>query len=200
MYWGYPMTIDANRLQKLLHEHLCKDVKFVTRPYDGALILDTKFAFPDGDRYLIHVADSPTGEGNIRLSDRGETLMHMSYVHDDIDFFYNGVQGELLEQIMGETGLKWNETGGAICLDTTPENLSEAVFQFGLGLTRIYDMTLLSEFNAITEYYNKSNETISSRADNSVDERQPDKSNVIDFNIHATFEHISETMQQKKIG
>ena len=34
--------------------------------------------------------------------------------------------------------------GGAFCLDTSPERLPEAIFNFGQALTRIYDLTLLS--------------------------------------------------------
>lgn len=142
------MTIEVETLQALLHEGLCRDVKFVHRPGDGDLLLETYFQFPDGDRYVIHVIDSPTDEGGIRLSDRGETLMHISH-ECDLSFFMGGAPGHLLKRVMQEAGLKWSETGGEFCLDTTPEKLSEAVFQFGRGLTKVYDLTLLARFGPI---------------------------------------------------
>ncbi len=128
---------DASALQKLLCERLCEDVKLQRRP-DGALMLRTPFRFPDGDGYPIHVSEAPAG--GLRLSDRGHTLMHASYEHD-VDSFMEGSPGMLLERIMGECGLQWD--GGAFCLDTTPEQLTDAAFRFGQALTRIYDLASL---------------------------------------------------------
>ena len=39
------------------------------------------------------------------------------------------------------------------CFDTSPERLSEAVFQFGQALTRVYDLTLLSRSNLGSTFY-----------------------------------------------
>ena len=78
-----PMNLDTGALQRLLCERLCEDVRLAERP-DGALMLHTHFEFPDGDRFPIHV--SWAGAGGVRLSDRGHTLMHVSYDHD-IDSF-----------------------------------------------------------------------------------------------------------------
>ena len=50
----------------------------------------------------------------------------------------------LLERIMGECGLQWD--GGAFCLDTTREQLTDAAFRFGQALTRIYDLASLHEW------------------------------------------------------
>ena len=44
------MPIDADALQRLLCERLCEDVQLTERP-DGALMLRTRFEFPDGDRF-----------------------------------------------------------------------------------------------------------------------------------------------------
>ena len=97
------------------------------------------FQFPDGDRYTIHLSETLPGE--LRLSDRGHTLMHISYEHD-VDSLLDGVLGSHLERIMGESGLRWD--GGAVCLDTRVEHLPEAIFTFGQALTRVYDLTLHS--------------------------------------------------------
>lgn len=148
------MTIQVETLQPLLHEGLCRDIKFVHRPYDGALILQTYFAYPDGDYYRIHVTDSPTDEGGIRLSDLGHTEEELSYHCLDFNFFFEGAMGEILERVMKEAGLKWGEKGQEFCLDTTPENLPQAVFQFVQGITRIYDLTFLSRYELINRRIN----------------------------------------------
>ena len=41
------MNIDLDSLRKLLRERLCEDVQVVPRP-DGALMVRTRFRFPDG--------------------------------------------------------------------------------------------------------------------------------------------------------
>ena len=76
--------------------------------------------------------------------------MHLSYEHD-IDSFMDGTRGMLLERIMGESGLQWD--GGALCFDTIPDRLPEAVFQFGQALTRVYDLTFLSRSNIGSTFY-----------------------------------------------
>lgn len=132
------MTLNVEALEKLLCEMLCQEVAVERRP-DNALMIRTQFEFPDGDRYPIHLSETKSGE--LRLSDRGHTLMHMSYEHD-VDSFLDGPRGMLLKRIMSESGLQWD--GGAFCLDTSPEGIADAIFRFGQALTRIYDLTLLS--------------------------------------------------------
>ena len=141
------MTLNLDALRTLLCERLCEDVKVAQRP-DGAMMLQTHFEFPDGDRYPIHLSEAPSG--GLRLSDRGHTLMHISYEHD-IDSFMDGTWGMLLERIMGESGLDWD--GGAFRFDTSPERLPEAIFSFGQALTRVYDLTLLSRSNVGSTFY-----------------------------------------------
>ena len=143
------MTINPDALRNLLCERLCEDVRVDARP-DGALMLRTHFEFPDGDRYPIHLSEAASG--GLRLSDRGHTLMRISYEHD-VDSFMDGTRGMLLERIMGETGLSWDGEAGAFCLDTAPERLPEAIFTFGQALTRVYDLTLLSRTNVGSTFY-----------------------------------------------
>ena len=78
--------------------------------------------------------------------------MHISYDHD-VDSFLDGTRGMILERIMGETGLHWDGSRGALCFDTAPERLPEAVFAFGQALTRVYDLTLLSRSNVGSTFY-----------------------------------------------
>ena len=141
------MNIDLDSLRNLLCERLCEDVRVERRP-DGALMVRTRFEFPDGDGFPIHLSEAPAG--GFRLSDCGHTLMHVSYEHD-VDSFLDGTRGMLLERIMGESGLCWN--GGAFCLDTAPERLPEAIFRFGQALTRVHDLTLFSRSNVGSTFY-----------------------------------------------
>ena len=141
------MTIDEQALRDLLCERLCQDVGIDRRP-DGALMLRTQFRFPDGDGFPIHLSEAPAG--GLRLSDRGHTLMHISYDHD-VDAFMDGTRGALLERIVAESGLE--REGGAFCLDTPADKLTEALFQLGQALTRIYDLTFLSRSRVGSTFY-----------------------------------------------
>lgn len=153
------MALDTKALQRLLCERLCADVQVTTRP-DGALMLRTHFEFPDGDRFPIHVSE--TGVGGVRLSDRGHTLMHISYDHD-VDAFLDGTRGQMLERIVGETGV--DRDGGVFHLDTSIERLPEAIFRFGQALTRIHDLTFLSRSQVKSTFYDDLAELLKSLID-----------------------------------
>ena len=141
------MTLDAEALQDLLCSRLCEDVGVVERP-GGDLMLRTHFKFPDGDGFPFHLSEAPSG--GLRLSDLGHTLMHISYEHD-IDAFLSGTRGLLLERIVGESAISYDE--GVFAVETSAERLPEALFNFGQALTRIYDLTLLSRSNVGSTFY-----------------------------------------------
>ena len=141
------MTLNAQALKDLLCARLCEDVGVIERP-DGELMLRTHFKFPDGDGYPFHLAEAPAG--GLRLSDHGHTLMHISYEHD-IDAFLGGTRGMLLERIVGESSMSYDE--GVFTVETSAERLPEAIFDFGQALTRIYDLTLLSRSNVGSTFY-----------------------------------------------
>ena len=143
------MKFNPDSLGKLLGERLCEEVQVEARP-DGMLMVRSSFAFPDGDRFPIRLSEVP-GEG-LRLSDQGHTLMHMSYEHD-VDSFMDGPRGMLLDRVLGETGLTWDQ--GAFCFDTTPERLSESLFAFGQALMCIYDLTLFSRAHSASTFYDE---------------------------------------------
>ena len=177
------MTLNIGALKKLLCERLCEDITIDRRP-DGELMVRTRFEFPDGDRYPIYLSEGPSG--GLRMSDRGHTLMHISYEHD-IDSFMDGTRGMLMERIMGESELQWD--GGAFCFDTTPERLSEAIFNFGQALTRIYDLTLLSRSNIGSTFYDDLADLLSTFVDENNIQRdyQPEVPNarayLVDYRI-----------------
>ena len=141
------MTLNTEALRDLLCARLCEDVGVIARP-DGELMLRTHFTFPDGDGYPFHLAEAPSG--GLRLSDHGHTLMHISYEHD-IDALLTGTRGMLLDRIVGESGLSYEE--GVFAVETSAEQLPEAIFNFGQALTRIYDLTLFSRSNVGSTFY-----------------------------------------------
>lgn len=141
------MSLEPERLERRLCERLCEQVRLTVRP-DGALMLRTRFEFPDGDRFPLHVSETLTG--GVRLSDRGHTLMHMSYDHD-IDAFLRGSRGLLLERLVRETGI--SQDGGEFFVECPANDLPYAVFQLGQALTRIYDLTLLSRSRVKSTFY-----------------------------------------------
>ncbi len=141
------MTLDAEALREFLCARLCEDVGVIARP-DGEVMMRTHFKFPDGDGFPFHLAEAASG--GLRLSDRGHTLMHISYEHD-IDSFLSGPRGMLLERIVGESNLSYED--GVFAIDTSTEGLTEAIFDFGQALTRIYDLTLLSRSNVGSTFY-----------------------------------------------
>ena len=135
-----------DELQRRLCDQLCAAVRVERRP-DGQLMLGAEFEFPDGDRYPIYLSEEP---GGVRLSDKGDTLMRISYDHD-IDAFLAGSRGLLVERILGEERV--GQDGGVFYLDTPTDRLSDALFRYGRALTRIYDLTLHSRSRAASTFY-----------------------------------------------
>ncbi len=180
------MTINAEALQELLCQRLCEDV-VLDRRSDGDLMLRTHFQFPDGDNLPIHLSQAPNG--GTRLSDRGHTLMHISYDHD-VDTFMDGTRRALLERIVAESGLQQQQ--GAFYLDTLPEQLPAALFQLGQALTRIYDLTFLSRSNVGSTFYDDLADCLSNLVDESKIKRdyQPNVPNsdayTVDYRIEGS--------------
>ncbi len=141
------MPLDVRAMERRLCEQLCSDVRFVTRP-DGSLMLRTGFEFPDGDRFPIHVAE--LAPGAVRLTDRGHTLMHLSYDHD-MDMFFRGARGALLDQIVAESNI--DREGAVLSVNTTIEELPATLFRYGQALTRIYDLGFLSRSGIRSTFY-----------------------------------------------
>ncbi|MDE2984923.1 MAG: DUF1828 domain-containing protein [Gemmatimonadota bacterium] len=135
------MAINPDDLQRRLCDQLCASVCVERRP-DGELMLQADFEFPDGDRYPIYLSEAP---GGVRLSDRGDTLIRISYDHD-IDAFLAGSRGRLIERILGEEEV--DQDRGVFHLDAPIDRLSDALFRYGRALTRIYDLPLHSRSRA----------------------------------------------------
>ena len=153
------MVLDFPLLEKTLCERLCAKVAVHKRD-DGTLMLDTPFTFPDGDQYPIYLTETRTG--GVVLSDQGHTLMHISYEHD-VDAFLEGTRAALLEQVVREAGMR--ERAGVFSVEVAPEQLAEAVFQFGQALTKVYDLTFLSRAHVASTFYEDPKATLFSMID-----------------------------------
>ena len=82
------MTMDIDALRNKMCERLCEDIGIDEAP-DGRLMLRSQFQFADGDRFTMCVSE--VGPSELRLSDLGDTLMHISY-DQDIDRFTSGTR------------------------------------------------------------------------------------------------------------
>ena len=141
------MALDQVQLEKLLCERLCAEVR-IHRREDDVLMMESPFTFPDGDHFPIYLSE--TAAGGVKLSDRGHTLMHVSYEHD-VELFYEGARASLREQIVRESGIEEDE--GIFSIETPPDQVAGALFRFGQALTKIHDLTFLSRERVASTFY-----------------------------------------------
>lgn len=127
------MALDLDAADRLLNE-LPEGVRFSRRP-DGALMLRTQFAFPDGDRLPITVTE--TEDGYLRLSDRGHTVMHASYDHG-VDALFVGENRTRLEGILRKAGVEQHH--GALRVDTCAKDLADAVLRLGQAAMSVFEL------------------------------------------------------------
>lgn len=121
-------------------------VRIVERP-GNVLMLESPFTFPDGDHFPIYLSETA---GGIELSDRGHTLMHVSYDHD-VDSFYAGARSTLREQIVRESGIM--EEHGVFSLEVPRDQVAAGLFRFGQALTRIFDLAPLGGDRVASTFY-----------------------------------------------
>lgn len=123
-----------NYLETLSHQfnrHLAFREK---RP--GVTQLFVPLFHPDGDMVDIFLESSPMGEGFVRVTDAGATLMRLSYSYD-ID---SENKERIFQRILGEAQLRAEE--GEIFLDAPLDALYPAILQFGQGIGKVSAMRL----------------------------------------------------------
>ena len=111
-------------------------------------MLESPFTFPDGDHYPIHLTETPGG--GVKLSDRGHSLMHVSYEHDG-DSFHECATASLRGQIVRESGI--DEEEGIFSMDAPPDQVAPAPFGFGQALTGIHDPPFPSRDRMASTFY-----------------------------------------------
>ncbi len=88
----------------------------------------------DGDMVDIYLHDSPRGEGYIRISDFGMTLMRLSYTYD----VNTDARQRIFDSILINNGVKNND--GSLYLDTSMNMLCESILQFAGCVQKVCNM------------------------------------------------------------
>lgn len=141
------MNFNIEKLQDKLCELMCSEIRLFPKN-DRLTIVQTPFYFPDGDPYQIYIKEMPGGF--IRLTDMGQTMMHLSY-ENDLDKFRSGTRWCLFQQILAELFVE--EENGEFYVDTAIEGLGSAIFRLGQTLTKINDLTFLNRARAESTFY-----------------------------------------------
>ena len=131
------MDFKIEQIEHDLCRAFCADFN-VKRISNGSLFVSTPFSFPDGDAFSFYIDKISTG--GIRISDKGTTMMHLSYEYD-VDIFIEGNRGRIFDQILSEFDVKNDD--GEIYIDTYESNIATAIITLGQTLTRILDLTFL---------------------------------------------------------
>lgn len=135
--------------EKTLCAQFCAQIKLHRRD-NGMVLLETPFAYPDGDQYPLYLSETATG--GLRISDGGHTLMHLSY-ENDVDKFFEGSRSILLNQIIAEQSISYDEASGNFFLECAPTQLAVAAFRLGQAITRVYDLTFLNRSRVASTFY-----------------------------------------------
>lgn len=129
---------------------------------EGLFALQTPFYFPDGDAYSLFLERTP--EGNLRLSDKGHTLMQVSYYHD-VETLLKGTRYPLLVQAVERCGLSYHPTYGEIYKEVRPDELLPEIFSFGKAITSLFDLGYLSRERVKSTFYEDLDELVQENYD-----------------------------------
>lgn len=143
------MNLDVTSTSAVLSRNLVAAVRLHDRP-DGTVYVETPFAFSDGDLYSIYLR--PSRAGGIRVTDRGHTLMHLSYLMD-VDTIRDGAKGRAFDQVLREQGL--SEQEGELYVEGPLDELVEMVFRFSHGVSRIADISFLNRIRTESVFYDQ---------------------------------------------
>lgn len=113
----------------------------------------------DGDHATIYLYDRGAGW---KLSDRGSTLMRLSY-ENDIDKILDGNRGDIFKTILSESGLTHNN--GELYLETSKSDLIQGLFNIAQGLNRVEDLGLWSKARSTNTFYDDLRELIFKHVD-----------------------------------
>jgi hypothetical protein len=100
--------------------------------------VDVPFFFPDGDGFVIYLRDA--GGGQVEITDRAHTLMHIGY-HTDVEKFFKGTRAAVFERILSRHGLQ--DRDGELVARLPMEAAPEALFGFVQALIEVSDMRML---------------------------------------------------------
>ena len=138
--------VEIGALEERLCRELCAEVGLKAVD-DDYVRVSTPMTFPDGDVYTIYLKETP---GGVRLSDRGHTMMRLSY-ETDIDKLNEGTRNKLLNQVLADADISLE--AGALSMNVVPTALGQGIFKFGQGLTRIHDLSFLNRVHVESTFY-----------------------------------------------
>ena len=142
------MSLDLSKLQEAMCKSLCAEVELHLRS-DGRIAIYTPFRFADGDSLLMMA--EPLSAGGIRLTDCGNTMMHLSY-HMTIDSILKpGNRSDLLHEIIRDHDLEFED--GEIFVDTPADDAGRALFRLGQALSQVHDISFLSRSRVVSTFY-----------------------------------------------
>lgn len=142
------MSLDIAKLESAMCNSLCSEVELHQRS-DGRIAIYTPFRFADGDSLLM-IAE-PLPAGGVRLTDCGNTMMHLSY-HMNIDSILKpGNRSDLLNGIIRDHDLQFED--GEIYVDTPADDAGKALFRLGQALSQVHDISFLSRSRVASTFY-----------------------------------------------
>jgi len=139
--------MNTQELSNLLCSQLCASAKVVEWK-SGIWRIQTPFLFPDGDSYVLYIQQLPNGK--FKLSDMGNSLMHMSY-ESDIQKLRDGTRARLLEQILAGSDVL--EDDGEFYVETSLNEIGSSIFQIGQALTKVHDLSFLDRVRGENTFY-----------------------------------------------
>ncbi|MFA5160645.1 MAG: DUF1828 domain-containing protein [Elusimicrobiales bacterium] len=129
--------MNKDSIEKLLRDKAGASVRLMQEGLNRYHVV-TPFQFDDGDHLRVILSQ----KGNKwRFSDEGDTYLHLSYdiSHQELG---KGTRAKVIANVVATYGMQDNES--ELILETTEENIGDALFSFLQGLTRITDVSFLS--------------------------------------------------------
>lgn len=105
-------------------------------------IVSMPFHFPDGDYVTIYVENGEAGK--IRISDKGDIMMRLSYQTPDVEIYYKSNRGKLMKAILKNNGVQENH--GDFFIETNVEELVANLFCLSQTIIEIYNINYIDRY------------------------------------------------------
>ena len=119
-------------LEQALAQQLRTQIRLLRR--QDKVLLDLPLAYPDGDRYSLHLSEPR--EDWVRISDAGQTLMRLGGGAEEV---FAGHWMLVLAQTLSEAQVKSNSRG-EFFVEVPQAQMLEAAFRLGQTLGQIYTL------------------------------------------------------------
>ena len=142
------LIMNNQQLQQQISEQLSQNIQLHERA-NNMLMLSMPFKFPDGDQYSIYINELENGL--IRISDCANTIMRLSYDTPDVEKYFNGNRGQLMDQILKE--YKIIQEDGNFYIDVAIKEFAQGIFRLTHALSQIYDLSYLDRDRVRSTFY-----------------------------------------------